>query len=197
LGVLAVATGGGSRGFFVGAGLFCCAAAGTCCLLLAQDPGAESVELVAQEIVRCANGQAVLVLREKHGDRRLPIPVSSGEAAAIEQRLTGGEALQRDLASVSIRALGGKVVRASIDAVGRDRVFLGHVSIAGSGGAVEVPAGPQDSVPLALDARAPIVAAREVLDAAAISPGELHNLGDLDTARSISRDTQPLPLLKI
>jgi bifunctional DNase/RNase len=195
--VLALVTGGGSKGLFVGSVLFCCAAAGTCRLLLAQDTGGGPVELVAQEIVRCANGQAVLVLREKHGDRRLPIPVSSSEAAAIEQRLTGEAALQRNLASASIHALGGRVVRASIDAVGSDRAFLGHVSIAGSAGTVELPAGPQESVALALDARAPIVAAREVLDAAAVSPGELRSLGDLDTARSTSRDTQPVPLLKI
>jgi bifunctional DNase/RNase len=191
-----VVTGGGSRGLWVGAVLLCCAAAGTCRLLLAQDD-AEPVELVVQEIVRCANGQAVLVLREKHGERRLPVPLGSGEAAAIEQRLAGEASLQRDFASASIRALGGRVVRASIDAVARDRVFLGHVSIAGNAGAVEVPAAPQDSVPLALDARAPIVAAREVLDAAAISPGELRSLGELGAARTISRDTQPAPLLKI
>ena len=37
----------------------------------------------------CGNGQAVLVLREKGGERRLPVPVGPTEAAALDRRLHG------------------------------------------------------------------------------------------------------------
>ncbi len=184
----------GPRPWVVALVLFVCSAVGTCRLLLALTTGRGQVELVAEEIVRCANGQAVLVLRQKDGNLRLPIPLSAHEALAIEQRLQGAP-FEAELAASSIRALGGRVLRVSIDAVARDHLFSGHVSVASGAGRIELEARPQESIGLALDARAPIVAAPEVLDEAAVSDGELRSLHELDRARSVSRQREPLPLL--
>lgn len=185
----------GPRPWLVAVVILACGAAGTCRLLLALGDSRGEVELFAEEIVRCANGQAVLVLREKGGGLRLPLPLSAHEALAIEQRLKGAPATT--LAASSIQALGGRVLRVSIDSVARGHVFSGHVSVAGGAGRVELPARPQEAIGLALDAHAPIVAAPEVLEDAAVSDGDLRSLRELDRARSVSRERAPLPLQKI
>src|ERR1700738_3880392 len=148
-----------------GAGMRAAAAIASLCggaaLLAGALPGAAGfgsagedgpVELTVQELMRCSNGRAVLVLREKQGERRLLLPISPDEARSLDQRLRGlraeaGNAKVQELATGSIRALGGQVVRASIDAVSRERV-------------------------------AAIFAAREVLDRAGITPEEAVALRD-------------------
>jgi bifunctional DNase/RNase len=45
--------------------------------------------LTVQELMRCSNGRAVLVLREKEGERRLLVPISPDEARSLDQRLRG------------------------------------------------------------------------------------------------------------
>ena len=185
----------GPRPWAVAVVLFVCGAAGAGRLLLLRAPGRGPVEMVAEEIVRCANGQAVLVLRAKGGELRLPMPVSAQEAVALEQRLRGTP--REELAAASIHALGGRVLGVSIDAIESEHVFRGHLTVATGAGRVELAARPQESIGLALDARAPILVAPEVLDEAAVSDGELRSLHELDRARSISSGREPVPLLKI
>src|ERR1700730_5460504 len=140
-------------------------------------------ELTVQELMRCSNGRAVLVLREKQGERRLLLPISPDEARSLDQRLRGlraeaGNANVKELSTGSIRALGGQVVRASIDAVSRERVFYGHLTLGRGPDTFDVEARPADAVALALEQGAAIFAAREVLDRAGITPEEAVALRD-------------------
>src|SRR2546423_9798602 len=100
----------GPRPVFVLLVLVACAA-GAICTLMAGPAGDPAVEMRAQEIVRVSGGQAVLVLVEKRGLRRLGVPVSRAEAAQIESALRGFSGV----GPATIEALGGRVLRASVD----------------------------------------------------------------------------------
>lgn len=157
-------------------------------------------ELVLQEVMRCSTGRAVLVLREKNGDRRLAIPISPDEARALTQRMRGAPgdaAREQDLANGSIQALGGQVTQATIDAVVRDEpggagsAYYGHLTLTHGRTSVEVDARPGDAVAIALAHGAPIVARREVLERAGITPEEAAALRDSQRTRAVSRDSGP------
>lgn len=166
----------------------------------AQAPSdGETVELVVHEVARCANGQAVLVLREKGGERRLAMPVGPSEAAALDRRLHGEKPDRprlHDLAGNSIASLGGRVVRASIDLQTKDKVFLGHLTIASRHGSVQLESRATDSVVLALEAGAPIVAPRALLQSAGIDPRELGRGQNAKKART-ARQSPAAPVHRI
>ena len=90
----------------------------------------------------------MLVLREKDGLRRLPVPVSKAEAAMIERGVRG----PRGLAPATVEALGGRILRASIDEVSHGRRDLikpceheiSHAGHVGFGGGPRPHAAPLD-----------------------------------------------------
>jgi len=176
---------------FVAVVLGVCTAAALVCLSLAllQKP-ASRVELQAKELVRVRSGQEVLVMIEKDGRRRLPVPVSRAEASRIERALNGGP---HGLANASIEALGGRVLHATIDELSRERGFRGHLAL-GSGlreVRLEAPAG--EALALALEAGAPIAADEDVLDEAGISLDDLSGL----RAHAVQSSSEPAPVLGI
>ena len=161
--------------------------------------GFDSVEMVVQEVARCANGQAVLVLREKGGERRLPIAVGPSEAAALERRLHGEKSDRprlHELTGQSITALGGRVTRAVIESQTNDKIFLGHVTLASVSGSIELESRATDSVVLALESGAPILVSRDLLQNAGVDPGELVRGQNAQKART-SRHSPPAPVYRI
>jgi bifunctional DNase/RNase len=163
------------------------------------DDADSEVELVVHEVMRCANGQAVLVLREKGGERRLPMAVGPSEASAIDRRLHGEKPERprlQELAGQTVAALGGRVTRAEIETQTADKVFLGHLTIAGRAGEVRLESRAADSVALALDAGAPIMVARSLFDRAGIDPGSLDSGQNAKKART-SRNPPPAPVHRI
>ena len=195
--------GGGVSPWLVAVLLVVCAVA-TASQIVAKGGGAaagidDAVELVVQEVARCANGQAVLVLREKAGERRLPLPIGAAEAAALDRRVHGEKPERprvHDLAGQSISALGGRVTRAYIGTQTTDKVFLGHVTISSRSGSVELESRAADSVALALDAGAPILVSRDLLQRAGVDPGELRRGQNAQKART-SRNAPPAPVHRI
>ena len=179
---------GGPKHSFVALVLIACAT-GAICRALQPAPQGTAVELKFKELVRVHGGQPVLVLQELNGLRRLPVPISRAEAALIERSLKGGRGLEPQ----SVEALGGKVLRASIDAVSREHGFRGHVSLGAGSRELRLEAGAGEALSLALQAGAPIVADPNVLDAAAVSEGDLHRRA----ARDLSTDPTPAPVLHI
>src|SRR5436305_665103 len=83
--------------------------------------------------------------------RRLPMPLGPAEAAVIDRRLhpeaPSGPHLE-ELASASIDALGGRVLRASIESMGEGKTFFGHLTVRGAGGTVELESRAADAVAL-------------------------------------------------
>ena|SRR5438105_3697411 len=147
---------------------------------------AAPVEMKVAELVRVQGGPAVLVLLEARGVRKLPVPVSKADAALIERALEG----RRGLLPASLEALGGRVLRASIDQVAADRSFSGHLSLASGLRELWVEARAGEALALALAAGAPIVADAEVLEEAGVSPGDLRGR----RARDRSAAAEPAPV---
>ncbi len=170
---------------FVALVLVACAAGAAYKLL---DPAAGApVELRVVQLVRVRGGQDVVVLQEAAGERRLPVPVSRTEASAIERGLNGAHGV----APRALEALGGRVMRASIDEVSSGHAFRAHVAV-GSGSrevTFDAPAG--EALGMAIDAGAPIVADPELFDARAVSPQDLHGRA----ARDLGSDRQPSSVL--
>ena len=179
---------GGPRHSFVALILVACAAGGLARAILPAPPP-EAIELRFKELVRVHGGQPVLVLQEVNGPRRLPVPISRAEAALIERSLKGGRGLEPQ----SVEALGGRVLRASIDEISRDHGFRGHVCLGAGLREFRLDASAGEALSLALQAGAPIVADPTVLDAAAVSEGDLHRRA----ARNLSTDPTPAPVLHI
>jgi len=148
-----------------------------------------AVELQFKELVRVHGGQPVLVLQEKSGARRLPVPISRAEAALIERGLHGTQGRAPD----ALAALGGRVLRASIDELSGERGFRGHLAVGSGSREILIEGTAGEAITLALQAGAPIVADRAVLDAAAVAPADLQRRA----ARKVITDREPAPVLHI
>lgn len=147
--------------------------------------------------VEMPTNQPIVLLRERTGDRYLPIWIGAAEATAIayaQQGVVPPRPLTHDLLKDVVEALGQRLVRVRVDEL-RDRVFYATLELgpagsptaagpepaaaaaaagAGAQGAgaqprTEVSARPSDGIALALRAGAPIVVAEAVFDAAGIT----------------------------
>jgi bifunctional DNase/RNase len=147
----------------------------------------------ATEVARLGGGKAVLVL-EADGGARLPVPLSANEAAGFERLLRGDR--NAGLAVRSIDALGGRVLRARLDDVRRDRSIAAHLVVARGIWRSSVEVSAAEAVAIALQAGAPVETSREVVDGAAVSDEELRAFAT-DRARDSSRDTRSLRLFEL
>jgi bifunctional DNase/RNase len=172
---------------FVALVLAACAAGAVCSLLRPPAPDAP-VELGVLELVRVHGGQIVLVLEEKHGARRLPVPVSKIDAAQIELARSG----RGKLLPAALEALGGRVLNASLDDVAGSGLSA-HLTLSSGSREVRVEAPAGEALALALAADAPIVVDASLLEAAGISVGELQG----KSARILRRGHAQAPVLGI
>ncbi len=111
--------------------------------------------------------QPIVLLRERDGDRYLPVWVGAAEAAAIafaQQGVTPPRPLTHDLLRDVITALGRELTEVRIVEL-RDDVF--YATLVFSDGA-EVSSRTSDAVALALRTKSPIRAADEVMDTAGV-----------------------------
>jgi bifunctional DNase/RNase len=175
------------RGNFVLLVLFGCAL-GALCKLLQPAPAAAGVELKAEQVVRLSGGMPVLILLEKDGARRLPLPLGRAEAAQVERSLKMGMA--PSLVSQSIEALGGRILRASIDDLSGPSLRA-HLILSSGSQRLSVEATLGEALSLALEAGAPIVADAAMFEAVAVSPAELE---EPRGARSLRSAGAPTPV---
>jgi uncharacterized protein len=127
------------------------------------------VEDAASELPRLANRELrVVLLKEKAGERMLPIWIGAyeGDALALER---GGEATPRpltpDLMAHVVDALGGTIERVAITHL-TDNTFYALVALAVDGRRSELDARPSDAINLAARVGAPIYVAEAVMDEA-------------------------------
>jgi bifunctional DNase/RNase len=121
--------------------------------------------------VELPNNQPIVLLRESHGDRYLPIWIGAGEATAIafaQQGVVPPRPLTHDLLKDVLGATGNELTEVRITEVS-DGVFYALLVL--SSGA-EVSARPSDSIALALRTGSRIVCAEDVLDEAGIEVPE-------------------------
>ncbi len=114
--------------------------------------------------------QPVVLLRERAGERLLPIWIGSSEANAIEfarQGVDPPRPMTHDLLKGLLDELGTRVDRIVIDDL-RDGTFYATIHLQGPSRTHTISSRPSDAIALAIRAGAPIFAVDQVLNEAAV-----------------------------
>jgi RNA polymerase sigma factor (sigma-70 family) len=127
---------------------------------MATDEGADWTEVSVTEIRRSEGEKPthVMVLRERSGERGLPIWIGPAEAASLAVAMESVETprpFAARLAASLVTAAGSRIEEVRVTRL-IDCVFYATVVVRGPGGPEEVDARPSDAVTLALAARVPI-----------------------------------------
>jgi bifunctional DNase/RNase len=124
----------------------------------------QEVEVARLGLDRSSN-TFVVILREKRGERVLPIWIGQAEAESIVvemHQIHRERPLTHDLCKSIITELGATLTRVRITRI-VERTYHAELHIAGRDGGAVVDARPSDSIALALRFDAPIFAAEELL----------------------------------
>jgi bifunctional DNase/RNase len=150
--------------------------------------------------VEMPTNQPIVLLREREGERYLPIWIGAAEATAIAYAQQGVEPprpLTHDLLKDVIETLGHTVTEIRIVEL-KDKVFYALLVIDGKN---EISARPSDAIALALRTRTQIVVAEAVLEEAgvALTPDEddeverFREFLDQVSAEDFENPTEPDP----
>ena len=138
----------------------------------------ESNGLVQMEVSKIRiderRGEQVVVLKERGGNRFLPIIIGISEVTAIKMKITGIQPprpLTHDLLKDTITQLGATLQRIVITKLEFNTFFAKLILQTRDGELREVDARPSDSIAVALRSDAPIFVAEEVLNQVASSYG--------------------------
>ena len=119
-------------------------------------------------------GEQVIVLKERGGNRFLPIIIGISEVTAIKMKISGIQPprpLTHDLLRDTITQLGATLQRIVITKLEFNTFFAKLIIQTKEGGLHEVDARPSDSIAIALRADAPIFVAEDVLNQVSSSYG--------------------------
>lgn len=117
-------------------------------------------------------GEQVIVLKEKKGNRLLPIIIGIQEATAIKMEISGFEPprpLTHDLMRNIITNLGAKLEKVVVEKLEENIFYAKLVITLDHNQQTEIDARPSDSIALALRSNAPIYVAEKVLEQVALS----------------------------
>lgn len=129
-----------------------------------------------------ATEQPIVLLREKGGQRFLPIWIGTAEAVAIALEMEGIETsrpMTHDLVKNILKAIGASVESVSITAI-EDETYFAEIKLSGAFDGV-VDSRPSDAIAMAVRFSTSVYVADEVLDKAGI---ELES-DDEDVARFV------------
>ncbi len=117
----------------------------------------------------------VIVLKEKGGERQIPVVIGFTEASSIRLKISGVDVprpMTHDLLVNVIEVLGGRLERVLIDKL-VDNTFHAKLEIRSKEGEIKViDARPSDSIAMAVRLKAPIFVADDVLDKSAMPQPE-------------------------
>ena len=143
-----------------------------------SDAPHESNGLVEMEVSKIRiderRGEQVVVLKERGGNRFLPIIIGISEVTAIKMKISGIQPprpLTHDLLKNTIAQLGATLQRIVITRLEFNTFFAKLILQAKDGTLQEIDARPSDSIAVALRAEAPIFVADDVLNQVASSYG--------------------------
>jgi uncharacterized protein len=120
--------------------------------------------------VELPSNQPIVLLREREGERFLPIWIGAAEAAAIALALQGvvtPRPMTHDLMKNILEEMAVQVQRIVITEL-REGTFFAVISMQRNGTAFEVSSRPSDAIALAVRLECPIFADEEVLSEASI-----------------------------
>ena len=125
--------------------------------------------------VELPTNQPIVLLRERAGERYLPIWIGAAEAAAIAlslQGVTTPRPMTHDLIKNMLDDLSVQVQRIVVTEL-RDSTFFATIQLQRNGDSYEVSSRPSDAIALAVRMAVPIFANEDVLEEAAILiPGD-------------------------
>jgi len=117
------------------------------------------------------NNAPVMLLKDRHSTKAMPIWIGEAEAMSIALELQGHKfprPLSHDLMKELLDAMGGKLERVVISSL-KEGTFYATLYVRTAAGQLkEIDARPSDSVALALRTKAPIYIADEVFEQSAI-----------------------------
>jgi RNA polymerase sigma factor (sigma-70 family) len=122
----------------------------------------------------------IVLLREKDGDRVLPIWIGAPEGDALAFQLTGGtmpRPLTADLTASLLEASGAAIERVAVVSL-RDKTFYAVITLAAGGRTSEIDARPSDALNLAVRVGVPIYVDEEIMDSTGMRADEVR--GKLD-----------------
>jgi hypothetical protein len=129
------------------------------------------IEMVIDSLrVSMMNYQRVVILKEKEGDRYLPIWIGPAEADAIAIKLQDigvPRPLTHDLLRSVIYSLNATVAHIEVCDL-KDDTFFAKIVLNSNGNKIEIDSRPSDAIALALRTKVPIFVSESVLDRAAI-----------------------------
>lgn len=138
---------------------------------MADEP-ADGIEVVVESVrVHMLSSRHVVILKDGARDRYLPIWIGPWEASAIAMRLQGiapERPLTHDLFASVLGELGVRLERVVISSLAEE-TFHARLVLVGADVRRVVDARPSDAIALAVRVGAPIYAAAEVLDQAALA----------------------------
>lgn len=111
----------------------------------------------------------LIVLKEKGGDKLLPIVIGLTEASAIKFKISGftpPRPLTHDLFYTAIGDLEARIDKIIIDKLEENTFHAKIILLTSSGKTLTIDARPSDSIALSVRAHAPIFVAEEVLKSA-------------------------------
>ncbi len=152
---------------------------------------ADMVEVVIDSIrVSLVSQQQVILLRERHANRYLPIWIGAFEANAIQLALHEVELarpLTHDLLRGVLEVLGARLERVEITEL-KENTFYANLVVTHQHQVHRIDARPSDGIALAVRTHSPIYVAREVMEEAGIVPDE-----DLAEKEQKSAGSAPSP----
>jgi hypothetical protein len=128
------------------------------------------VDILGLSTNPASGGAYALILKEVHGDRRLPIIIGASEAQSIALEMEGikpPRPLTHDLMKNIIAAFGGELSDITIDEL-RDGTFYAKLNIDSQ----QIDSRPSDAIALAVRYGVQIYVAASVMDEAAFVPEE-------------------------
>lgn len=133
------------------------------------------IEVVIDSVrISLMSQHRVVVLREKGGQRYLPIWIGAPEADAITLRLQGVQVerpLTHDLLARTIRSLGGEMQYIIVNDL-RSDVFYAQIVIEFNERELQVDSRPSDAIALAVRAEVPLFVSDKVMKEAGRLPDE-------------------------
>ncbi|HRX84472.1 MAG TPA: bifunctional nuclease family protein [Phycisphaerae bacterium] len=125
------------------------------------------MDLARTIIVETSDSQ-VIILKEREGERHLPILIGIHEALAIDRRLKGLQTprpMTHDLLAKVVEEMGGELEKIIVSDL-RDHTFYATLVIRRDGELIEVDSRPSDAIALGVAASTPIFVENRVLEEA-------------------------------
>jgi len=117
-------------------------------------------------IINETSDQQIIVLKERNGERAIPIVIGIVEIFAIDRRLKGikpPRPMTHDLLGSVIQGLGATVQKIVINDL-KQHTFFAKIYLSLNGKTVEVDSRPSDAIALSAAINTPIYVAEHVLD---------------------------------